>query len=547
MARNDLRVEIFTSGTTAVVDAADDFRRFQNMQFSTGYPGGLYLAAKMAVSRDIVKAWLLKGAQRLRILNGHQVVFEGQIESLERALLSDTQEILIYAVGYWGSLLASRRLRRLYADERTSADVWQERSGVDEVVETINIDRFDFENGTNQIKLLPQAGVNWGSADRIRIRYKAPAGETIHRMEFDCQFSEGSQVWTTKLQDVDDTEATLYSRTATGTDVNQSVEPAVGSTIIDMFLTSTNAQTSPANMDVFVDYRNIIVYAAKNHTPSSGKGTVDLTEITKDIRAEFSELSADEDLIASNTLALKPFIAPRYPTVADILSRASVYGDASQNRWATGIRGSHLASDALPLLFAEQYPALTGFDYAVRVDEPNLVPPFNITEGYIGSDENRVWNFIIVEFSDERGFSDWVTPDDDANLKDQTSIDDFGQRDYRLTIGHATQAVAVNAGRRFLTAHKDAAWSLRGPIAVQDFVRGAGGQQIPASEIQAGRRLKIENFLQDPATGADELIFLITKTDYVDDERVCNMTVGVPNSLDVYLAQRELVDERLLG
>ena len=52
--RNDLSVEIFSSGTTPIVDAGDDFRNFEQLQFSTGYPGGLSLSASLRVPRSIV-------------------------------------------------------------------------------------------------------------------------------------------------------------------------------------------------------------------------------------------------------------------------------------------------------------------------------------------------------------------------------------------------------------------------------------------------------------------------------------------------------------
>ena len=546
--RNDLSVEIFSSGTTPIVDAGDDFRKFEQMQFSTGYPGGLSLSGILYVPRNVVKAWLIKGAQRLRILNGVTVVFEGQIASLDRALTQDTQMVLINVTGHWGSLLASRRLQRLYADMRTSADVWVNATPRDVHVDQTQYSRYDADSGDAILRATPQSGVTWGSNDRTTLAFYAPPGEEIRRMDFDADFDEAGQDWRIRIRDRTN-NAHLYTRTATGTDTGQNVEPASGCQRIDFHLTNLSGSTIPSSgAGVFGELSNVVVYATMNHTPSGGKDTVDLTEITKDLRAELSELSADEDFIASNTLSLMPFVAPRFPTMADILSRASQYGDASGNRWAVGVKGSHLSSDAKPVIFAEQFPDLTtgAFEYAVRIDEPNLVPPFQITSGFIGSDENRVWNYIIIEYADERGFTFFQTPEDDATLKDQDSIDKYGRRDFRLSIGHGTTTLASSVGARFLATHKDPPWNLKGPISVKNSIRGDQGQPIPVSQIQAGKRLKLENFVIDPATDLLDLIFLITKTDYIDDEQVNSLTVGVPNSLDVYLAQRELVDEQLL-
>jgi hypothetical protein len=533
-AVNGLIVKIFSSGTTPVNDPLGELKRIENIRFSTGYPGGLYLKASMLVSRDITRDWLISGAQRLVIYNGLTPIFEGKIADLNRALQGSGEGVKISATGYWGALLGSRRLRRLYADSRTSEAAWPDRTGADAVTETINIIRYDQENDKNQLRIVPQSGVDWGASDRARLRYTAPTGEEIRRMDFDYDFSEGAQVWTTKLQDVDNA-SDEWTLGTSGTGTSQNIEPATGCTTIDFFLTSTNAQTVPADQTVYSELSNVTLYATMNHAPGSGKNTVDLTEIAKDIRAEFTDLSADEFEIDSNTLSLVPFIADRFPTAADVLVEAASYGDSSQNRWAVGLYASELSTDDKPLLFVEQYPVLTDYDYAVRVDEPTLEPPFDISEGYIGSDENNVWNWIVVQYRDEQGFRQYVTPDDDANLKDADSITDWGQRDYLLRIRHGDAAAATNFGRRFLAAHKDPVWHMTRPIKVKGSIRSKSGNLIPASEIRAGKRIRVENFLRDPALG----------TDYDDTREVCTITTGRPDSLDVILAQQALEAARL--
>lgn len=546
----DSRFDNFRVSSLAlpIFDVNGELPRAEGIEFSTGYPGGLYLTATMFLAREIVASWLLRGAQRVRILNGQAVVFEGIISDLERALQASGQGIEIAVVGYWGGLLASRRISRLYADKRTSPDMWQEKSGIDEVVDTVNITRFDTENNRNLLQIMPQAGVNWGMNDRIRIRYLEPPGEEMARMEFDADFNEGAQSWTTKLQTADALETSLWSRSTTGTETGVSISPAPGTPGIDFFLTSSVAQTSPAAANIWSKLFLITVYARMNHTPTGGYGTVNLTEIVRDMRGELADLSSDEDLIQSNTLSLKPFINERYATIADMLIEAASYGDSTQRRWAVGILGSHLASDQKPKMFAEPYPDLAaGYDYEVSLDDPNLDPGLQLAEGFIGSDENAVWNWIIVEYRDDRGFPAFVTPDVDANLKDDASILKYGQRHYRLPAGFASQTGAVNFGRRFLKAHKEAVWNVRSPINVIEYVNGRGRERIPAAEIRAGKRLLMRNFIRDPNAQTNDLVFLVTKTTYIDQEQLCSITVGLPNTLDVYLAQRELVDERLLG
>src|SRR3989304_3034131 len=162
LMRNDLSIEVFSSGSTRIIDISDDFQKIEQIRFSTAYPGGLYLDATMWVPRDIVKSWLVKGAQRLRILNGHSVVFEGQISNLDRMLQAGAgQGIQIDALGYWGSLLGTRRLSRLYAEKRTSADVWKWTTGVDAHAEQTVVSRYNEDLGNNMLRLVPNPGVDW--------------------------------------------------------------------------------------------------------------------------------------------------------------------------------------------------------------------------------------------------------------------------------------------------------------------------------------------------------------------------------------------------
>jgi hypothetical protein len=536
MTTNQLAVSVYSSGTTLIDDAAGDLANIENVRFSTGYPGGLYLGASMFVPRDILRSWQIKGMQRFVIRNGLTTVYEGQFTNGFGSWRETSEGVQLNLIGYWGSLLNSRRLRRLYADKRTNEETWKNMTGTDTVAETVNIRRYDQENSNNQLKITPQASVAWGAADRIRLRYTAPTGETIRRIDFDYNFSEGAQVWTSKLYDVDNA-ADLWTIAATGNAAGQNVEPAAGCATVDFYLTSTNAQTTPADQSIWSELSNIVVYATMNHAPAS-LATVDFTEIAKDIRAEISDLSADEFEIDSNTLSLVPFIADGFPTVAETLVRCASYGDSSQNEWAVGVLASDLSTDDKPLLFIEQYPALTDYDYAVRMDEPNLKPPTDISR-----DWDSLHNWIVVQYGDEQGKTQYVTPDDDANLKDADSITDWDQQDHLLKIRHGDVTVATNFGRRYLAKHKSPQWRMTKPIRVRGYIRAKSGNRIPSSEIHAGKRVKIENFLNDlSGTG---LTFLITKTDYDDRDEVCAIQAGKPDALDVALAQQTLEMERI--
>ena len=533
---NDLSVAVYLSGTTLIKDPAGELELIESLRFSIGYPGGRYLNASMFVPRDVVQSWLVEGAQRFVIRNGLTTVWEGAIGNLERILRKQDQGIKLNSTGYWGTIMLSRRICKRWADQRITESIWPRNRVADIVEDHVNIQRDD------RLRIVPYGGIVWGDDDMITVRYTMPTGETISRITFDYDLHDnnGGQSWKIRISDT--TNGEIWGITAQGTG-SEDHEPGtpVQHIDFDFFNDSGGDQTVPVDQTtatdaVYGEISAVIVY--------SETGNIDLLEITKDIRAALGDLNADENHIDSNTLDLTPFIADRFETYGGVLARAASFGDSSQNRWAYGLLSSEDAAtpDGKPVLFVEQFPVLTDYDYAIRLDEENVVPSIAFTQDFIGSGKGKIWNWIIVQYTDEEGVNQFVTPDDDADLTDATSITDYGQRDYLLRVGHATVTEATNFGRRLLAASKDPAWRVKSPIKVQGHIRGKSGNLIPSSEIRAGKRLKIENFLQDlSGTG---LTLLITKTDYRDKDETCKITTGQPGSLDVFLAQQALRLER---
>ena len=79
-------------------------------------------------------------------------------------------------------------------------------------------------------------------------------------------------------------------------------------------------------------------------------------------------------------------------------------------------------------------------------------------------------------------------------------------------------------GRTFLAEHKDPKYRMSGAINVKGSIRAKGGNLVPASQIRAGKRLKIDNYSQDlSGTG---LTVLIGQTEYSSDDEVCSITTG---------------------
>jgi hypothetical protein len=240
-------------------------------------------------------------------------------------------------------------------------------------------------------------------------------------------------------------------------------------------------------------------------------------------------LSADTVRIGSNTVSLVPFVADN-ETAAAVLFKAASYGDASYNAWAFFVLESDLSTDDKPILYYAQQPALTSTDFYIRLDDPNLVAPVSLVQ-----DTAEVRNWISVRYQKIDGGQAIVSPNDDANLKDSTSIATYGTRAEELTLDTTSVTLATAYARRYLGTRKDPQWTIPGGLSVQGYIRNASGGHVPAANIRPGNRVRIENFIEDiSGTG---LTFLITGTAYDDASGRCTMQVGRPNRLDVLLAR----------
>ena len=508
---NNLGIKIYSGGTSLLADVDRSLARASNISFGTYYPGGIYGAGSFWAERDIVKSWLVKGAQRVVFHNGDTLVYEGKIDDLESALMQAGQGVQVNAVGQWGALLMRRRWRKLWADQRISEDVWRKAS-TDPAFgqEKCEVDR------NQRIRFTPKAEA-WTSGEFAAVLYTMPVGETVKKITWDYNFREGGQAWEMTIFNVQ-TSSDGWSITASGSATGQSAILATPSRMIELRFYARADQTPTSDGTYFGEFSNITMY--------SETSAIDLTEIATDVIGKFTDLNSTTVKIASNTNSLVPFITSGHETLADILTFAAGFGDASQNPWHVYLLDSEVAAspDGKPVLVTEQRPALTDYEYALRVDEPNLFAPLSLDRDY-----SQIWNWIAVEYIDANGWTQYLTPDDISWMKDTASIAAYGQRDYQLSIGEATDKLAEDYGTRFLARYKDPQYVMRQPIQVQGYLRSKNDQKVPVSQVRAGKRVRIENYQQDlSGTG---LTFLISNTQYDDSTEMLGISSGPPAPL----------------
>ena len=72
-------------------------------------------------------------------------------------------------------------------------------------------------------------------------------------------------------------------------------------------------------------------------------------------------------------------------------------------------------------------------------------------------------------------------------------------------------------------------------MGVGGYIGAKSGQVVPSSQIRAGKRVKIENYLQDlSGTG---LTFLISMIECDDRSETVAISTGLPDNLAVFLAR----------
>lgn len=513
---NGLTLKVFSSGTTEVVDVDRSLANAVIESFGTFFPGGLFGTARIFCQRDVTRAWQVREGQRVAIYSGLKVVWEGEIAEIAITISESQMGMRLECSGKWGSIM-SRTLNKVWADIRLNDAAWP-RVPQGDYDNMVNIDR------DNRIGIGPQVRA-WTAGDVVAaFRYTMPTGQTIKRIKATLKNRESGQDWITRVRDTVGA-ATLFSETGDGVSTATDHTLATPRQYVEFQFVS-NANQTPT-----IAYGRMSVVTVYSET-----GGITPTSIVKNIRAALSDINSDETNIASNTFTLEPFMTNGQEAAASVVQRAAAFGDASFNPWAVYFDSSDKATapDGNPVLCFQAYPVLTDYDYAIRMDEKNLLGAIEIKRAVNGS----VYNWIAVRYRDELANRDVIlTPDDDATLKDTTSIARWGQRDLIVNAGTATATTAKNYAKRMLAYKKNATYRVTSPIEVQGWLR-TKNSRVTAAEVRAGKRLRIENFLTDEV-GVDGagLTFIVTGTEYDPARDVVRISMGVPDHLGVFLAR----------
>lgn len=513
---NAITLKVYSSGTVEVQNSG--LERAESISFTQNYPGGKCAGLTFFIPRDVVASWSVKLGLRIAAWNGLSMVWEGYINGITPTISADRQGMTVIAEGAWARFLQNRKTRKPWADSRIDEETFP--PSMTNGYDLVTIDR------QNHIKFIPKIE-SWANNLYAQVIYTAPIGQTIKRITANYDLQEGTQAWKLAIYNVT-AAADQWSVTASGASTLDTTLATPSQKANFYFQNISGAAQTPTGPSgtIYGRFWNVIIYTET--------GSINAQEVAKDITGMVSGISADVSKIGALTVNLVPFIAQGQESFAEILTRAASFGDASYNKWATWLDLSINSSDGLPCLVLEQQPVLTGYDYAIRMDDPNVGGDLQFIQ-----DMEPVRNWIAVQYQDVNERSVWVTPDDDATLKDTTSIGVYGQREEWVFVPTSDLTAAKNYAKRLLAARKDVQWTAVGQLIVSGYIRAASGQRIPSSQIQPGKRIKIENWLND--LSGSGLTFLITGTSYTDADERCSMGIGLPNTLEVLMLKLQAI------
>jgi hypothetical protein len=509
--------------------------RARGIRFGSIFPGG-YSSLSFFVPCDITLPLEISEGCKILAFNWTAEVWHGFVTSLAYVLSSSGETgISVLAAGGFGYVMGSQRIDKRWADNRIDVNTW--RDGPPTGFSDLNPDRFSKLDRSKGRMRIETKNAAYSSGDGLSAYYEMPIGDTVKRVRLSYQLQEGGGDLTLRLYNVQ-AAANIWSVNASGSGARDDTL-GTPSRRIFMQLYASGAHTGTSDGSRFGQIDNA-VSGANEIMIYSETGSINAYEVARDLVGLLSALSSVTDGIDSTlNVSVEPFLTEGKEAAASILQRICSYGTASYGPVGFAVWGSQQTLDGKPQLFVAPYPDLSSHEYVIDAGDPALEAPLTIAR-----DVSGVVNYVCVRYLDALGRENIVTPDDDATLRDDTSISLYGRRepDSDLSIGTGSSALAIRAGRAYIANKKDPRPYVSGPIRVYGAIKNADGGKTPVSEIRAGERIRLANVADDVFNQAGVgATFVITEIEYVDDDQSATISCGLPDSLATFLAAMSLV------
>lgn len=519
------RVYVYDRQGNPVQDLAGDLNYASRISYETMLKG--YGPASFTIHRDIARNWLVKNAYRVIIKDGLETVYEGRINDPQNSLGGQGETVTVPLSGFY-AILKERHINKWWADN-DPFPIMRVPDGTYAADVRSNDDQNQFQVTKKDGEYHVVAGfgdVTRPANDDYQEEYVMPLGSYIRRF-----------IGTVTGRSGEGMTGTLYNLDQTAVEFSQIV--TTGATPVDYTLGGDLTQGDTRTMLVIVgcnsndiydqnDWVKFFEFMAYAKMDSFSSPNLYADEIIQDcLEIKCPDLSADYSQLASPSYAISPFTTRNrdYEDLDSVIARALGYGDASYNTYDFQVWDSSQSSDGLPQCYIRQRPGTSDYEWQLFLEDCDT---FNLAES-----DDRLFNYIIVRYSDQDGHTWWVIPDDDASLKDTTSIVAYGQREKFLDAGQCSSSVAIDYGVRFLTLYSEPQY--KGSFSVTGQIRNKQGVWLPANRVKAGERVRLMDY-----QGGVTLVIGYTQVD-ADSQSLTMEPAIPPDSLAVWLAQRELL------
>jgi len=340
------------------------------------------------------------------------------------------------------------------------------------------------------------------------------------------------QAWEFQLYDLTNA-ISLWNTTTTGTG-SQDITLGTSAARIE-FRLYARATQRPTGSGIYGEITNLRVLCENG----SGVITTTVEDILKacidylDQGAPTVIFSTSVALIGANTFDMEAAGLTQddlSESIGAFMTRVAKFS-ATNAAYSVGVRESEaIAGETKPVIYYEQQPALTDYDYVLSITDQNLRGGRLVASAF--TDTLKTW--VMVVFRDDRGREQWSNA-----ARDTTLANKYLDRALvtRAGSGITTVTAGDDYGNTILNQLKKLQYYVEGPVPVLGFVLDKNGQTVPASQVRSGKRLKVTDFLADfgdETSGG--FTFLIQRTEYDDASETISLTLGRPIDLSAVVA-----------
>lgn len=513
------RIVIEDSNQVPLNDPRNQAEYSTQLMFESMWPKGFGIASFRIAVKDIFGYTAIDLAQNVMVYDGTTIVYQGRINQIDKIIAGGQEFYQIQCTGWYVRLEETDIVAR-WIDTVAITSIRDFTNVLDATQREFGI---TFLEQTFLLQMAIGTSTSRASTDRMTLTYDAARfGQNIRRVTYDY-FARTGEGLDMTIYNVDqaaneDTEA-VTSIPGTSGSVDHTFTQ--GDTTSFEFRVGPNANDN-YDPDDYSNIGNVVVYFEYQSGHSdTGTPEYQVGQLIEDLvlLANISEISSDVDGIDAMTSTVTTMAVEEYTAVGKIAEEIAKF-TADDKVWGIAVWDRTGASDDLPKVYFTDRNT-DAADYIIQIADTLQFDDKPITD--------QIQNFIRVRFTDKRGRVKWRIPADNASLKDQTSIDKYGQRSNPpIRLGKSDNAGADAVGEAFLAYHKDPI--PRVSFTISGFVRKVSGEKVPVSRLRAGQRVKVAE------TGD---IYWLRHTRYdAETKRLSANSDVPPENLPLLLAQQ---------